>query len=493
MELLLSKDKIFSDVIHNSIETTKLAKLIIDSEIFQRLRHLNQLGCCSFVYPNANNKRFEHSIGVYHLAGKLIGYLIKNSNITDINNELIEIPFIKTYLSKKHSMSKDGLKFFASYKNETLFDEYLIEIIKIAGLIHDLGHGPFSHLFDTWLKNDEEMSKCKFLDHEERSKELFKEILETRTFKLGDKTGTLNDYIEHDAFEFICELIEPNETTPDNFIFQIISNAKNGFDVDKLDYILRDSYYLNEGRPYNLESILSQCKITKRKMCFPEKYSYEINKVYRARYDLHKGYYCHKTVISIEFIIIEILKNINILIGIKEDLLNSSLEKFKDLNDNTILSFTKNLKLLGNRNIDPEQLPYIEKIDSLINDLNYRNIAKCIYIKSEPLHLIIHEQSLEHDEHVDDSTLQSTKPLNTEEKLIKHYCEKYKIKKSKIKIVKKTIGYVSSEKSHPLDNIYFYNKENKAIIISKDNISMCVPFTHVERLYIIYKLTDNLC
>ena len=71
MNILLEKHKIFKDVIYNSIETTYLANLIIDTDIFQRLRHLNQLGVCFLIFPNANNKRFEHSLGVYHLTGHL--------------------------------------------------------------------------------------------------------------------------------------------------------------------------------------------------------------------------------------------------------------------------------------------------------------------------------------------------------------------------------------------------------------------------------------
>jgi deoxynucleoside triphosphate triphosphohydrolase SAMHD1 len=474
MDALLEKNKIFKDVIYNSIETTLLSNLIIDSEIYQRLRYLNQLGICFLIFPNANNKRFEHSLGVYHLAGQIIETLIKNSEITQINNELIKIPFIKNYLSKKHSMNKEGLKFFATYKNETLFDTYLIEIIKIAGLVHDLGHGPFSHLFDLWLQNDPELESCEFLEHEARSKKLFKNILETRYFMLGDEKKVLSDFISDDAYNFICELIEPSDSTPDNFIFQIISNSKNGFDVDKLDYILRDSYYLNEQGPFNLNSIISQCKILDQKLCFPEKVSYEVYKVYRARYDLHKSYYGHKTVISIEFLILEIFKYLDKIIGIKQDLLNSSLDKFTDLNDNTILFFTKNLKLSNISDQSTNNLIYIEKINELLSDLNLRHIPKCLHIESRPI-------NVDEINEIDDT------------KLIKIHSEKNNVPKNKIKIVRKTIGFLSGDKSHPLDNIFFINKKNKPITIPKDNISMCVPFTHREQITIIYKLTDNLC
>ncbi|AYV80291.1 MAG: IFN-gamma-induced (putative GTP-binding protein) protein Mg11 related protein, partial [Gaeavirus sp.] len=65
----LKNAKIYKDVIHNTIHTTRIANAIIDNRIFQRLRNLHQLGVCYMVFPNANNTRLEHSLGTYHLAG----------------------------------------------------------------------------------------------------------------------------------------------------------------------------------------------------------------------------------------------------------------------------------------------------------------------------------------------------------------------------------------------------------------------------------------
>ena len=98
------------DIIHGNIIITPLAKRIIDTEEFQRLRNIKQLGCCNYVFPSATHTRFEHSIGVYHLAEKFINILSKN--------------------------------------NPDIFSTTEKKCISIAGLIHDLGHGPYSHLFD---------------------------------------------------------------------------------------------------------------------------------------------------------------------------------------------------------------------------------------------------------------------------------------------------------------------------------------------------------
>jgi len=581
IDILLQKHKIYKDVIYSSIETTYLANLIIDTDIFQRLRHLNQLGVCFLIFPNANNKRFEHSLGVYHLTDCLIDKIIKNSKKEHLNNEIIKVPFIKNYLTRKHSLPKDGLKFYAHFKNESLFDDYLIELIKIAGLVHDLGHGPFSHLFDEWLKEDSELHDNQLLEHESRSKALLLEILKDKKVKIEGKDMTLFDFIDEEAYNFICELIEPDNTTPDNFIFQIISNIKNGFDVDKLDYILRDSFYLDQRKPYNLDSIISQCAVVGGKMSFPEKLSPEILQVYLARYNLHKLYYNHKTVVSIEFVILEILKNIDKLIKIKEDFKNMSLNKFKSLNDNVILFFTKSIRLMNKKINEQEDVYCINKIDELISDLNTRNIPKCLFLTSFPIYqekqddkeinpeenddfnkgfiessdneleeeinenvnskiIVMNNTETEFETELetlrDDETLyeleletetneeddknkekdKKKKDKNKirkklkeniknkenkinlfdsidETKLLKQCSERNNVPKSKLKIVKKVIGLLSGDKSHPFDNMYFINKKNRAVNIPKTSISICMPITHREEILIVYKMTDNLC
>ena len=108
--------KIINDTIHGQIAMSEIAMKIIDTPEFQRLRSIKQLGACNYVFPTATHTRFEHSIGVAHLGKEFLTRLVLNSN-----------------------SDKNPIKVTAN--------DYLM--VELAGLCHDLGHGPFSHTFDS--------------------------------------------------------------------------------------------------------------------------------------------------------------------------------------------------------------------------------------------------------------------------------------------------------------------------------------------------------
>jgi HD superfamily phosphohydrolase len=96
----------------------------------------------------------------------------------------------------------------------------------------------------------------------------------------------------------------------------IISNTLNGLDVDKLDYLYRDSFYIGAGIPFDLDRIITNAQVIGGNICFPEKNSYDVLKVFRKRYDLHKQFYNHKTVICIELLIKQILDRLDTITGL---------------------------------------------------------------------------------------------------------------------------------------------------------------------------------
>jgi HD superfamily phosphohydrolase len=467
---MLSKTKLFKDIIHDSIEITPVAQSIIDTKIFQRLRNLHQVGVCYFVFPNANNNRFEHSIGTYHLAGKLLDNIVKNSKCSEINKALLEIDFIKNYLLKHFELGEDeeGIGFLEKV-NAVLLDDYLIELVKIAGLVHDLGHGPFSHLFDEWIHNNHEIKDSELAEHEARSILLFKEIIDTQVFLFENENYLLKEFINQDAFKFISELINPTKDTPSNFIFQIISNSLNGLDVDKLDYLNRDSYYLGCGSPFDLYRVINHVKVINKNICFPEKVSYDIYKIYRSRYDLHKQYYNHKTTIRIEYMIRDILALLDPILKISESIKNKNLNKFIDLVDSTIMNTTSTLK-----NIPEIYQIYknnIDSVENIIENINSRNLYKCIYSD-----LFYISQNIDKKQIINNTIDEYEKNNNAI------------LDKDLVFPVFLKIGLLSGNKSHPFDNLYFYDKNDNASILEKNKIShLITPLFQELILYIIYK------
>jgi len=467
----LEKAKIYKDVIHNSIYTTRLANAIIDNKIFQRLRNLHQLGLCYMVFPNANNTRFEHSLGTYHLAGCLINSLISNSKIKEINKSLVEIEFTKNYLLKKLNLenNESSIDFIINNK-ECQLDSYITELIKIAGLCHDIGHGPFSHMFDDWLYSMPELESNKLIHHENRSILLLGLILEKGEINYNNTKYELTNYIDFNGHKFISTLINPSSYSninKKNFIYQIVSNCLNDLDVDKLDYLCRDSYYLGTGEPFNINRIIEHAKVIEGNIVFPEKVSYEIFKVYRSRYDMHKQFYNNKTVICIEHMLKHVLDKLDKILKISENLKLFNIDNFINLTDSVILNTATIIEQIKPSNY-ADIKEDIENINNIINAINERRLYKCVYTTSYSV----------------------KEKINTKKITQKFILENKEFSKNNIFAVVVKIGLIGGEKTHPFDNLYFYDKNNKSRVLSKNEISHLMSPFFQEKLFFIIEKTS---
>ena len=189
--------------IHKDMKFEKELLQFIDTPEFQRLRNIKQLGVCYFVFPGASHNRFEHSLGVAYLSFKMI-------------------------------------KGIQSRQPELKISDRTCILIKIAGLLHDIGHVCFSHFFDN-LFLPKFVKDHKYQHHEARSCAIIEYMIKKYKLKFLDK-----------EIQFIKDLINPKDNNG-GYLYQIVANYKSGLDCDKIDYILRDSIKCRTKYEYRLQ------------------------------------------------------------------------------------------------------------------------------------------------------------------------------------------------------------------------------------------------
>ena len=403
---------IIYDNIHGYISLDSVASTIVDTPVFQRLRNIHQTGIMYLVFPTANHSRFEHSIGTYHLATQMI-----------------------TNISKKQPELK-------------ITDE-IIQLVGIAGLCHDLGHLMFSHLFDDYfienLTNIKELAdKTSNTIHENRSKFLLNYIVTKYSVNLNK-----------DQIKIIGDLINPKEAEYSKWktkyhigkwIFQIISNPINSIDVDKFDYITRDTQAVGLKFGFDYSRLICDARVIDNKICYSTQCSEDIYQMFFIRYRLHRQIYNHKAVKAIEILLIKLLFEIEKEHKISDYILDP--EKMIQLIDSYIWHFPS---------INPN-------INQIIQDINQRKLPKMIY------------QSI------------SLQPVVFDiQKLTDKFGE------NKFVEVKFKVGYVGG-KSNPLNHITFYNSKTGKIISENKvkSFSLLINQKHQEYFLRVYCTDLNI-
>ncbi|TPX55777.1 hypothetical protein PhCBS80983_g05035 [Powellomyces hirtus] len=268
----LPYSKIINDPIHGHIELDEYCMQVVDTIQFQRLRDLKQLGSAYFVFPGAAHNRFEHSIGVCYLAGVMVDHLRKAQpelGITDND----------------------------------------VKCIKLAGLCHDLGHGPFSHIFD-----NEFMKQARpgvQWTHEMASEDMLQYLV--------DDNEHVN--INEDEIRFIKDLIhgEPRSDYPQahrRFLFEIVANKRNSVDVDKFDYIQRDCHNVGIKTSLDAVRLMTFSRVINNQICFNQKEAFNLYEMFHTRFCLFKQIYTHKVGKATEYMVTEALLAADKALGI---------------------------------------------------------------------------------------------------------------------------------------------------------------------------------
>ena len=291
-----------ADPIHKYIRFTELEKKIIDSKVFQRLRRIKQLAGAHLVYPAAQHSRFEHSLGTMHLAG----------------------------LAGEHLFSIGVL------------DKESIQQLRVAALLHDIGHGPFSHLFEEALKVTSNKN------HESIGAEI---ICKTELSDILSSFGYSPSVISEISFG----------NSKVKFKNEIISGSLSS---DLMDYLPRDGFFTGvEYGKVDYNRIINSFRVTNNdSLALDISSFYSFESMIISRYEMFRAVYFHKTVRSAEVMLLHsFLLSSEIL-----NLSKISLTDYLKLTDDSIL-----WKISSS--------PNNEMAKEMISKYLERKLLKCVY------------------------------------------------------------------------------------------------------------------
>lgn len=247
--------KVLRDPVHGYIRVElKVIWDCINSAWFQRLRRIRQLGGANMVYHCAEHTRFAHSLGVYEIVRRMVS----------------EVPDIAAALSEREKV-----------------------VAMAAGLLHDLGHGPYSHAFETVTNTLHEEFSCRIIEED------------------TEITRILNSASEGMA-EDVADVIRHSGKNP--LLSQIVSSQ---LDADRMDYLLRDAYFTGtKYGEFDMERILRTMRIENgRQMVIKQSGVYAVENYIMSRYHMYWQVYYHPTARSYECVLHALFSRLKELYG----------------------------------------------------------------------------------------------------------------------------------------------------------------------------------
>ncbi|XP_054429762.1 deoxynucleoside triphosphate triphosphohydrolase SAMHD1 [Pteronotus mesoamericanus] len=445
--------KVINDPIHGHFELHPLLIRIIDTPQFQRLRYIKQLGGTYYVFPGASHNRFEHSLGVGYLAGCLVRAL-------------------KEKQPELHITDRDIL------------------CVQIAGLCHDLGHGPFSHMFDgRFIPLARQDVKWK---HEEGSVNMFEHLINSNDLRpVMEKYGLIPE-------EDICfikeQIIGPPESPlkpslwpykgrpkEKGFLYEIVANKRNGIDVDKWDYLARDCHHLGIQNNFDYRRCLKFVRVCKVEdmmcICTRDKEVGNLYDMFHTRNSLHRRAYQHKVSNIIDTMITDALLKADPYIEItgaegKKYHISTAIddmEAFTKLTDNIFLEILYSTD------------PQLEEAREILKKIEHRHLYKYVG-QTQPAN-----QRIEREEYKNlPKEVADTKPKDLKPGT--------KLKAEDIIVDVINMDYGMKDKN-PIDHVHFYSKTDyrEAKKITKNQVSCLLPERFAEQRIRVYckKMDDK--
>lgn len=381
------------DPVHREYELGPEIIDIINSVEFQRLRRLKQLATAHWVWLGATHTRFEHSISVAYLAGRMASHLQKKQPELNIT-------------------------------------ERQILLVQLAGLLHDVGHGPFSHLFDdVFLKN----TTSPMAHHEHRSVAIVARLLTHSAFEYSAE-----------EIAFVQSLIAPAKGQ-EGFLYHIVANQVNHLDVDKMEYIKRDARAcgLSQGGfDTDTMRIINAARVIDGCICYHHKVYEDIYNLFQTRYRLHTTVYRHSAVVAIHYMVSDALRFSGL--PIEESI--QDLDRFLQYDD-TILDAIRRSKSEDMR-----------KSREIIRRIDQRNLYKVVVTdkRAKPWAIA--------------PTAEAVSALESE------------LEEDSIVVDVSCVGFIGKADGHPMDHLKFYDSEklNKSFSMKRRSVSTLLTSRYCE-------------
>jgi HD superfamily phosphohydrolase len=302
--LKMVKKKILFDLVHGYIEIDEAIEAIIDCESFQRLKFISQLTAQS-LYPSANHTRFEHSLGVMYLSVLFFNRIIDELQII-IKNKQIEL------------LPPDDIDFLKNH-------------LQFAALLHDVGHAPLSHVGEHLYNKNEIIEKLKeehikhsipnkipYLEKHDSQHELMSCYVIIKNFR-----EILNKLYPKINYDFLYRIItgakyDKDEYPERNVIISIVNSQT--FDVDKLDYLLRDNFMTGKvGPEIDIPRLLMALTINKdNEIAFTHVALSALQKVIDCKDNVYMWVCNHHTVVYTDYLYQECFKHFDNLYKLQE-------------------------------------------------------------------------------------------------------------------------------------------------------------------------------
>ena len=252
---VLPREKVFRDPVHDYIHVQHQVILdLINSKEFQRLRRIKQLGTTSFTFHGGEHSRFSHSLGVYEITRRICDVFQRN-----------------------YPVAQEG----ADGWND---EERLVALC--AALLHDVGHGPYSHTFETIFKTNHEAITVQIITSPE-----------TEVFQILNRVGA-------DFPDKIASVIRKDYPNP-----QVVQMISSQIDADRMDYLLRDAYFTGtEYGTFDLTRILRVIRPVAGGIAFATNGMHAVEDYIVSRYQMYMQIYFHPVSRGMEVILDHLLK-----------------------------------------------------------------------------------------------------------------------------------------------------------------------------------------